>query len=313
MTRSPDCPYFGPCGGCQLQNVEYEDQLRQKQSWLAETMREVVFEEKIRPILASPREWNYRRRIQLHVGPKGEVGFYGNRSRQVVEIERCLIADEKLNARIPQVRELAAEVLRQPRRPTSLTYELTLLEDGEVEIQREGEGEGRSFVQVNPEANQILIETLKKELVENSPSRVLELFAGSGNLSYALAQPDQVWIAVESDRRAVERGNELRGSAYPKMTWKAGAAAKVAAQLFQSKQSFDLVLLDPPRGGAEDCLPVFRTHKPPRILYVSCNPAVLKKDLRVLSQAGYEIEWLQAIDFFPQTMNLEVLAALRQK
>ncbi|HEX5034809.1 MAG TPA: 23S rRNA (uracil-5-)-methyltransferase RumA, partial [bacterium] len=71
--------------------------------------------------------------------------------------------------------------------------------------------------------------------------------------------------------------------------------------------------LDPPRGGAEDCLPVFRSAKPPRILYVSCNPPALKKDLKVLIQAGYEVESIQPLDFFPQTLNLEVIAALRQK
>ncbi|HEX5034536.1 MAG TPA: hypothetical protein VFW62_08660, partial [bacterium] len=231
MPQVPPCPYFGPCGGCQLQELTYEEQLAHKQARLAELMKSLVAEEKIRPILASPKAWNYRRRIQLHVGPKGEVGFYGSKSRKVVEVDRCLIADEALNARIPEVRARAAEVLRQPRKPTSLTYELTLLEDGQVEISREGEE--RSFFQINPEANRILIETLRKALAEIQPPSVLELYAGSGNLTYALLQPDQTWVAVESDRRAVERGIERQGQDFPGLTWRAGHAAKVAAQLFQ--------------------------------------------------------------------------------
>ncbi|HKX13163.1 MAG TPA: RsmD family RNA methyltransferase [bacterium] len=311
MPQIPPCPYFGPCGGCQLQDMTYEEQLAHKQAWLMETLRGLVEEEKVRPILASPRAWNYRRRIQLHVGPKGEVGFYGSKSRQVVPIETCLIAEEALNAKIPEVRNRAAEVLRQPRKPTSLTYELTLLDDGEVEISREGEE--RSFVQVNSEANQILIEILRKALEEIRPARVLELFAGSGNLTYALAKPEQTWIAVESDRRAVEAGIAKQGNDFPHLSWKAGPSAKVAGQLYKAKQAFDLILLDPPRGGAEDCLPVLRSAKPPRILYVSCNPLVFKKDLKVLIQAGYEVESIQPIDFFPQMTNLELLAALRQK
>ncbi|HKY62270.1 MAG TPA: RsmD family RNA methyltransferase [bacterium] len=307
MPQIPPCPYFGPCGGCQLQDLTDQEQLAHKQAWLAEILKGVVAAEQIHPILPSPKTWNYRRRIQLHVGPQGQVGFYGSRSRQVVEIDRCLIADEALNAKIPEVQARAAEVLKQPRKPTSLTYELTLLDDGEVEISQEGEE--RSFVQVNPEANRILIEILRKDLAEMKPRSVLELFAGSGNLTYALARPEQTWVAVESDRRAVERGIALQGD-WPQLSWKAGAAAKVAAQLFRAKQSFDLVLLDPPRGGAEDCLPVFRSAKPPRILYVSCHPPALKKDLKVLIQAGYEVESIQPIDFFPQTLNLEVIAHL---
>lgn len=312
MSRTPPCPYYGPCGGCQLQEMNYDEQLSHKQKWLVEILQGIVSEEKIEPILASPKEWNYRRRIQLHVGPKAQVGFYGSRSREVVAIDACLIADPALNAKILEVRSRAAEVLKQPRKPTSLTYELTRLENGEVEISREGQDE-RSFVQVNPEANQVLIEELRKHLEELRPQSVLELFAGAGNFTYALAQPEQKWIAVESDLRAVEQGMALRDAQFSALTWKAGSAAKVAGQLFQAKQSFDVVLLDPPRGGAEDCLPVFRAAKPPRILYVSCNPLALKKDLKVLIQAGYEIDSLQPIDFFPQTMNLEVLAALRQK
>lgn len=311
MPQAAPCPYFGPCGGCQLQELTDEEQLLHKQAWLADLLRDVVGAEKIRPILPSPKTWNYRRRIQLHVGPKGEVGFYGSRSRQVVAIDRCLIADEALNSRIPEVRARAAEVLKQPRKPTSLTYELTLLDDGQVEIVREGEG--RSFIQVNPEANRLLIAQLGKALESIRPHRVLELFAGSGNLTFALIQPGQAWLAVESDRRAVERAQALPSDRWPGLIWKAGAAAKVAAQALRGKPGFDLVLLDPPRGGAEDCLPVFRDAKPPFILYVSCNPPALKKDLKVLIQAGYEVDSIQPIDFFPQTTNLEVLAALRQK
>lgn len=311
MSVLPPCPYFGPCGGCQLQDLAYDEQLQRKQDWLTDLLRGVIAEEKIRPILASPKEWHYRRRIQLHVGPKAEVGFYGNKSRQVVAIDRCLIADDALNGRIHEVRALAAEVLRQPRKPTSLTYEMTLLDNGGIEIARAGEE--RSFIQVNPGANQILIEELRKVLDEIQPGRVLELFAGSGNFSYALARAGQSWVAVESNRQAVEQGLALKGANFPGLSWTAGAAAKVASQLLSRQPSFDVVLLDPPRGGAEDCLPVFRATKPPRILYVSCNPPALKKDLKVLIQAGYELDFLQPIDFFPQTMNLEVLAALRQK
>src|SRR5262249_32759995 len=137
------------------------------------------------------------------------------------------------------------------------------------------------------------------------------LFPGDGNLPRALAQPGQTWVAVESDPVAVQCASVLPSQPGTKVEWKRGEAAKTAFRLFQAGERFDLVLLDPPRGGAEDCLPVFRKWKPPALLYVSCHAPILRKDLQVLLKSGYELEWVQAIDFFPQTMNLETVLSLR--
>ncbi|MCE9626189.1 MAG: hypothetical protein K8R69_12190 [Deltaproteobacteria bacterium] len=306
---TPPCVYFTRCGGCQLQQMTETRQASEKQRWLVDLLKGVASEEKILPLLPSPKNWNYRRRIQLHVGPKGEVGFYAVKSRQVIDIESCAIADPALNAKLPEVRRLAAEVLAAPKRPASLSYELTLRDDGQVEIARDGEG--RSFIQVNPEANRVLIEVLRRALDEIRPKSVLELFAGNGNLSYSLVTPERPWLAVESNPLAVEAGRATPAPEGSGVDWREGEAAKVAAQLYQSGKSFDVVLLDPPRGGAEDCLPMFRQWRPPAILYVSCHVPVLRKDLQVLQKSGYEVEWLQPIDFFPQTLNLETLIYLR--
>ncbi|MFO1464632.1 MAG: RsmD family RNA methyltransferase [bacterium] len=305
----PPCPYFGRCGGCQLQHMKAARQAEEKDLWLRRVLRGLVPEERILPLIRSPREWNYRRRIQLHVGPRGEIGFYAAKSREVVDIQSCRIAEEALNRQLPSVRKTALQALQGPKKPASLSYELTLCEDGSVEIVPGGAG--RSFLQVNPEANCRLIEVLRAALEEIRPQRVLELFAGDGNLGLALATPGQQWLAVESNPRAVERGRGRGSDSGVALEWKQGEAAKVAAQLFQGGARFDAVLLDPPRGGAEDCLPLFRKYRPPHLLYVSCHAPVLRKDLQVLVKAGYEVAWVQALDFFPQTMNLEAAVALR--
>jgi len=305
---APPCPYFGRCGGCQLQHISEGRQLAEKQRWLAATLARVVPPEKIRPPIPSPKHWHYRRRIQLHVGPRGEVGFYAHRSREVVPIDGCRIADPALNAKLLEVKRRAQAALQGPKKPASLTFELTLQEDGSVELRQDGEE--RSFLQVNPEANQRLIEVLQGALAALRPRRVLELFAGSGNLSFPLALPGIDWLAVESHARAVEEGSR-RSEQEGGVQWRQGQAAKTAERLFQAGERFDLVLLDPPRGGAEDCLPFFRKRRPPAILYVSCHPPALKKDLQVLVKAGYAVDWVQAIDFFPQTMNLETVVQLR--
>lgn len=303
---TPPCPYFTRCGGCQLQHLSESRQLAEKRQWLVDTLDRIIPAEKIRSPIASPKVWNYRRRIQLHVGPKGEVGFYAVKSREVVPVDACYIAEPALNAKIHEVKKRAQAALQGPKKPASLTFELTLQEDGSIEIREDGEE--RSFLQVNPEANLRLIEVLKESLAILQPKRVLELFAGSGNLSFPLATPAVAWVAVESNPHAVEEAKQRMGGT---IQWRQGQAAKTAERLYQAGERFDLVLLDPPRGGAEDCLPVFRKWRPPIILYVSCNPTALKKDLQVLLKAGYAVEWVQPIDFFPQTMNLESIVLLR--
>ncbi|HCU23780.1 MAG TPA: hypothetical protein DF383_02085 [Deltaproteobacteria bacterium] len=310
MERQAPCPYFGLCGGCQLQHLSEATQLTEKQAWLESLLAGTVEAKLIRRILPSPRAWHYRRRIQLHVGPKGEVGFYAAKSRAVVDIESCSIAAEPLNARIPEVRRRAQAHLQAPKKPASLSYELTLLDDGEVEI-REGEEE-RHFIQVNPEANRELIGVMKEALNRLQPRQVLELYAGNGNLSYALVQAGQEWLAVEANPRAVAAGKAAALAGAPPIEWHQGSAAKVGAALYRAGRSFDLVILDPPRGGAEDCLPLFRKWRPPAILYVSCHAPALKQDLRVLLQAAYAVEWVQPIDFFPQTRHVETLVSLKR-
>lgn len=302
----PPCPYFTRCGGCQLQHMNGARQLAEKRSWLVATLARAVPEEKILPVIPSPQAWHYRRRIQLHVGPKGEVGFYAVKSRQVVPVDSCRIADEALNAKILEVKKRALAALQGPKKPACLTFELTLGEDGGVEIRQDGEERG--FLQVNPEANRELIRVLCGALERLRPRRVLELFAGSGNLTFPLAALGGEWVAVESNPRSVEEG---RRRLEPAVEWHQGQAAKTAERLFRAGRTFDLVLLDPPRGGAEDCLPLFRKWRPAAILYVSCHPPALKKDLQVLGKDGYEVEWAQPIDFFPQTMNLETVVQLR--
>ncbi len=305
----PPCPYFGECGGCQLQHMTLDRQIEEKSRWLCETLDTFVAHEKIFPIIPSPKPWNYRRRIQVHVGPRGEVGFFAMGSQRVVDIQECLIAEQKLNEALPKIREMAGEALQDRRRPSRLSYEATLNEEGEVEISR-GEGE-RLFLQVNPGANELLKKFLKEKLTALKVEKIMELHAGNGNLTYALCRPDQDWTAVEVQAEAFEAGRALAVRAGLKVRWILGKDSQVLKKFATQKEKFDLVLMDPPREGLREGWEALEKIRPPWIVYISCHLPALKRDLGRLSRIQYAVEWVQAFDFFPHTMNLETVVLCR--
>lgn len=303
--RDPPCPYFGVCGGCQLQHMNEGRQLEEKENWLKRILGSLVSEDILRPIIAAPKNWHYRRRIQLHAGRGGGVGYFARGSQRVVEIEECPIACEEINREIPRAQEMAARELKRPRHSSLLTFEMTLMENSEVKILPPQEG--RYFLQINAEANGLLLKFLKRILEETKPKDVLELFAGSGNFTLALGKGPRSWTAVESNRHAWEMGKKELGADFPPANWKLGEADVLLERLLRQRRKFDLVLLDPPREGAASCMASLKKLQTPAICYISCYPVTLAKDLKLLCDGGYQIQWIQPFDFFPQTMHLETV------
>ena len=281
---SAACAHYGSCGGCQMQHIAYGRQLRAKGDWLRALFADGLSPEAISDPLASPKIWNYRRRIQVKAGPGGTVGYFAPGSHRVVPVESCAIADSALNEALPQVRALAQADLRDPRRPALLGYEMTLQKNGEVEIVRQGAE--RTFLQVNEGANDLLKTWLRQALEQVSPQSVLELFAGSGNLTLALAQGISRWRAVENHPEAVAQGRQETTERQLEVEWICEESGKELNRLLKKREKWEVVLLDPPRGGAAHCIPPLLKLKPRWIFYVSCHPPSLHRDTLKLIQGG---------------------------
>jgi len=166
------------------------------------------------------------------------------------------------------------------------------------------------FTQVNPGANQRLVETVLALGAFTPGERVLDLYCGAGNLSLPLARRGVSVLGIERSGVAVEaaRANAARHG-LPAATFRADDVARALASL--PSGSLDAVVLDPPRAGAADALPALAALRPPRIIYVSCDPATLARDVRTLLAAGYRLERVQPIDVFPQTYHVESVTKLR--
>lgn len=169
------------------------------------------------------------------------------------------------------------------------------------------------FFQANAEQNERLIHLLK-EALSSGMGKVVELFCGMGNLSLPLAPLASSWVGVERDALAVRNANynaQLNG--VKGLRFLQGEAVRVLRGMVQEGEGCQLLLLDPPRKGALEELKVALSLGPERIIYVSCNPATLARDLKFLLGEGYDLERVVPLDFFPQTHHIEAVAFLKRR
>jgi len=289
---APRCPVFGECGGCQWQHLDYESQI----VWKREIVREVLVrigklrDPEVLPTVPSPKRWNYRNRMQLHVDSRGRVGYYRPRSKEVVEFESCAIAADGINEELA----LRREEISGRDRGIAL---------------RAGGGEG--FLQVNSEQNENLRGILAQWLGRVPHERVIELHAGSGNFTFAMAAVAGQIVATEIDGRAVEAAREAQGERGTTNVQFRRCDALRAVKRFG--QGSDAIVLDPPRKGCPEAIEAIAEAAPASVIYVSCDPATLARDVRRLCQAGYGLELAQPVDMFPQTFHVETVCMLLRR
>lgn len=311
----PPCPVFSVCGGCQWQNVKYEAQLRWKGEILRETLERVgqIGSPKILPIVQSMHPWNYRRRIQLKLDAQGQIGFYRAKSHEVVPFEECHIANPLLNEKLREVRS-------NGERPQT-AFEISLNGKPAAEIhetlQPSHHDEDRVFLQVNPEQNQALIQTVldfafgNAEPAFSKRKRVVELYSGSGNLTFPLAERVGEVTAVEENAEAVRKAEaEAVSSGISNIEWITGTAEWGLKGIYRKKEQVDLLVLDPPRRGAKEILDLIPLIRPRMMIYVSCDPVTLARDLNLLLRRHFRLEKIQPIDMFPQTYHIESVSQL---
>ena len=360
LRQEPPCPYVAQCGGCPWQHVRYESQLLAKQKSVEDALRRLGklkgFE--LKPIIASPSTYHYRRRIRLQRDGSNRLGFFTSFSHHLIEIDRCLIADDKLNGLIEKLRRWSAELITdvehlevvtgdQPNeivivgqsagafnsRDSSICERL--LEEnqllnglivrgpdwrrtwGEVSVSVIPEDglcvrvDGDVFTQVNSLGNRQLLNELLAAADFIRDDRVLELYSGAGNFTHSIAQRVGDIVAVEGYRPAFESGKrsaELNG--INNIHWICSPVSAALAKLKKQRRRYSKIVLDPPRTGAKGIERDLAVLGAGKILYISCNPTTLARDLAALTQQGYSLRTVQPVDLFPHTFHVEAIATL---
>jgi len=177
------------------------------------------------------------------------------------------------------------------------------VDDLVLEVKRGG------FTQVNPAGNRVLITALLRLADFNKSQRVIECYTGAGNLSLPIARRVNALIGIEQDSYALADAREnVARTGLDNVTF-VHASARIGLQtLVQREEEADVLVLDPPRAGAADSLDDISRLKIHKVVYVSCDPTTLARDLRRLGQWGYRTESLQPVDLFPHTYHVETIA-----
>lgn len=313
ITPSPDrvdpkCQYFGECGGCQYQHIDYEAQGRIKLEQVRNIFARVggFAPEVVGELIPCPSPYGYRNRIMIRrqwdkFQQKAIYGFLRAESRLVVDLERCEIAEEALNEQLQQVRE------DPPPRNMQKVVLRMMPDDWEMHPD--------SFFQNNFSLLPKLVETVRSRLADASTKYLVDAYCGIGFFSLSMADLVEGFVGIDIDKqcilparknlaaRGIENGEFVQGKTEEHMD----------AMLERFPADDTTLILDPPRKGVhKEGLEMLANAKPRQVIYVSCHPATLARDLKWLCEQGYELKSVTALDMFPQTQHVECVADLRR-
>jgi tRNA/tmRNA/rRNA uracil-C5-methylase (TrmA/RlmC/RlmD family) len=301
---APECPYFGRCGGCAYQHIDYQHQLAIKWRQLRDALQRIgkLKDVPMRPIVPSPRQYAYRNRITVHA-QDGVIGFFRRDSHRLIDIESCPISREEVNHALAELREQKH------------------VRDGHYTLR--SASEPRVFSQVNDEVAQAL-RNLIIDLVPPDQDLLIDAYCGAGFFAKALLDKFERVIGIDWDRFAIAAAKQ---NASEKETYIAGDVEselqKVGAvPLNRPARGNDTLtgrlrsiapttlIVDPPATGlTEGVRQTISDLAPETLIYVSCNPPTLARDLKNLHEK-FAIESVTPLDMFPQTAEIEVVAHL---
>lgn len=370
-------------GGCQLQHISYEGQLKFKENQVRQVLTRIgkLEDVNVHPVLGMEHPWQYRNKAQVPVGEKdGKLisGFFKPRSHEIVDTNESLIQLAEVNEAIQAVKEICSELgvkayneethkgdLRHiMARYAKQTGELMVviitrtadlpsknkLVEGIVsrlpkvksivhnvnskktnvimgdktkvlwgnEVIYDYIGDVKfaisalSFYQVNPDQTKVLYDKALEYAGLTGDETVMDAYCGIGTISLFLAQKAKKVFGVEIVPEAIEdakRNADL--NAISNAEFAVGKAEEVIPKWYEQGVKADVLVVDPPRKGCDEALlQTIIEMQPKKVIYVSCNPATLARDLRILEDGGYKTLEVQPVDMFPQTTHVECVAKL---
>ena len=306
---TPECQHFTKCGGCQYQHMDYAEQLRVKHKQVSDLFQRIggIAPEVVAPAVACPQPYGYRNRIMIRSQwnkpeQRLNIGFIRGDCGLVEDIFDCKISEPALNEQI-------ALVHKNPPPKGGIKIVLRVQPEG-WDVAKD------SFFQNNFFLLPKLVETARAYLQASGAKHLVDLYCGVGFFGIELADAVQSFTGVEYDAQAIKSARI--NATTRNLTNGEFIQGKVEEVLPQLVEKFSAeatsVLLDPPRKGCwPGALDLLRAVKPAQIIYVSCHPATMARDLKILCADGvFELVRVTPLDMFPQTQHVECVADLRR-
>lgn len=382
MIEEKKCPLYKKCGGCQLQNLTYPEQLRFKQRKVERLLGEFA---KVEPIIGMESPYHYRNKVQaaFATARNGKIisGVYQSGTHSIVCVDSCLTEDTKADEIIVTVRNLLKSFKIQPydersgsgvlrhvlvkrgfttnqimvvlvtagpifpaknnfvkalrkAHPdiTTVVHNInpyqTSLVLGERENVLYGTGKiedelcgltfrisPRSFYQINPVQTEVLYNTAMDYADMSGSEKVIDAYCGIGTIGLVASKHAGEVIGVELNRDAVHDAiANAKRNGIKNVRFFCDDAGEFMLGMAQDKERADVVFMDPPRAGSDECfLSSLVTLAPEKVVYISCNPETQQRDLRFLIKHGYKAVKIQPVDMFPHTNHVETVCLLSRK
>jgi 23S rRNA (uracil1939-C5)-methyltransferase len=284
----PECPYFGRCGGCAYQHMTYAHQLKAKAKQVEQAMRRIgkMPAPPMEPIVPSALPYGYRNRITVHA-EDNVIGFYRRDIHRLMDIAQCPIA-------MPEVNDALAK-LRSGR-----------VRDGHYTLR--AHSGPRVFEQTNDGVADALAERIAG-MFTGDEKLLIDAFCGAGFFAKRFAAKFERVVGIDWDRFAIEAAQKEAGA---NEAYVAGdVTTELRWLLQQNDPATTALIVDPPATGLSPEIREAILDSPPRtMIYVSCNPPTLARDLAEL-QSRFTINSIRPFDMFPQTAEIEVLVELK--
>lgn len=289
----PACAHFENCPSCHFLHTSYDRELDFKTKNF-----ERLFQRTPDRVIKSPQRLHYRNRVQLHYDSQlNLIGFVQARKKKIIPIPQCQILEPSLQKSFEDLLQNWSETIRKKNLASKGHVELYLKHDEVLTHWNKAYAEG-GFTQVNEAANNLL----KQEVIQQAGSLsggLLELFSGAGNLSQSMQYDYRSCLDIETPQ-----GDDF-------FSIDLFQPQSLEEFLQQNNQQFDSLMLDPPRAGFKDLAVWIEHYQPKKIIYISCNPHTLKRDLATLPE-HYQVESCALVDLFPATFHYEAVFYLQR-
>lgn len=345
------CPYYDECGGCNLRHQDSSENLKFKKEKVETALKKIgKLDVKVDDVLPSFKEDNYRNKVSFKV-EDNRIGFYGEGTYQLIDIDYCLLAQNEINDALIVIRnylkennnEIKSITIKFGNAMNELLIDIYSLNDKDIEIidylttniknlktviynDKIVYGTGyikeisnglmfnvssKSFFQVNCTQAEKLYETAIKLAKLNKDDVVLDLYCGTGTITSIVAERVKKVIGIEIVEDAIIDAKEnLKINNINNVQFICGDAAK---EITKIKENVDVIFVDPPRKGVDrKAIAVMKKLLPKKIVYISCNPVTMARDLSYLSDL-YEVKKVVPVDMFPNTAHVECVCVLNRR
>lgn len=336
----PICPYYNECGGCNIMHIDYNNQLQFKENKVKEVLNKFCNYDNVKSIIGT-NQYNYRNKITLQV--KEKIGYYKKKSYELVVIDKCYIADEKINSIINELKNIDLSnvnqiVIRTTNKESMLVFyskkviksdvnklnvdtiicindKQTILK-GKGYIEEEIKGiryviSPTSFFQVNTNGMINLYDKVLEYCGLNGNENLLDLYCGTGTIGIYLSKYCNKVFGIELNKEAIKDAlvnkeiNNLNN-----IDFKSGDVKEV---LKTNNFIPDIIVVDPPRAGLDSkVVEQIISLKPKKLVYVSCDVITLARDLNLLKEY-FNIKEVTPVDMFPNTYHVECVSVLYLK